>query len=167
MRLQTLSRVNVTREELRYASTYAPGMVVDVAASAQPGPCSRRIPSGRTDVARGEFALENEHGRRFEFRPGQIRPQGEQDPLRLFEVRAIDIYTGDKIRWTETDHQRGLLNADQARIIAVDKEAVVVKTSLGAEHRLEQGDPMLAVSISPMLSMPIWLRGSHRIAVLR
>ncbi|WP_397586560.1 MobF family relaxase [Sphingobium fuliginis] len=144
IRLQTLSRVNVTREELRYASTYAPGMMVDVARRQR----SQGLAAGEyrvvgTDVARERVTLENSRGRRFEFRPGQIRPQGEQDPLRLFEVRALDIYTGDRIRWTETDHQRGLLNADQARIVTVDKEAVVVKTSLGAEHRLEQGDPML------------------------
>ena len=48
MRLQTLSRVNVTREELRYASTYAPGMVVEVArreglAIVVPGPGSGRV----------------------------------------------------------------------------------------------------------------------------
>jgi hypothetical protein len=144
MRLQTPSRVNVTREELRYASTYAPGLVVDVARRQR----SQGLAAGEyrvigTDAARERVTLENARGRQFEFRPGQIRPQGEQDPLRLFEVRALDIYTGDRIRWTETDHQRGLLNADQARIVAVDKDAVVVKTSLGAEHRLEQGDPML------------------------
>jgi ATP-dependent exoDNAse (exonuclease V) alpha subunit len=92
---------------------------------------------------RERVTLENERGRRFEFRPGQLRPQGEQDPLRLFEVRPLDIYAGDRIRWTETDHKRGLLNADQARILAIDERRVTVKTSLGAEHQLSRDDPML------------------------
>ena len=71
------------------------------------------------------------------------RPGCPPKPCVRLAVPALYIYSGAKIRWTETDHQRGLLNADQARIVAVDKGAVVVKTSLGAEHRLEQGDPML------------------------
>lgn len=144
MRLGTLSRINVTREELRYARSYAAGMVVEVdrrqrAQGLRPG----RYRVVETDIARERVSLENERGRHFEFRPGQLRPQGEQDPLRLFEVRTLDIYARDRIRWTETDHKRGLLNADQARITAIDGKSVTVKTSLGAEHTLAQGDPML------------------------
>ncbi len=144
MRLGTFSRINVTREELRYARSYAAGMVVEVdrrqrAQSLRPG----RYQVVETDMARERVSLENERGRRFEFRPGQLRPQGEQDPLRLFEVRALDIHAGDRIRWTETDHKRGLLNADQARITAIDSKSVTVKTSLGAEHTLGRDDPML------------------------
>jgi conjugative relaxase-like TrwC/TraI family protein len=144
IRLGTLSRVNVTREELRYARSYAAGMVVEVdrrqrAQGLRPG----RYRVVETDIARERVSLENERGRRFEFRPGRLRPQGEQDPLRLFEVRALDIHAGDRIRWTETDHKRGLLNADQACITAVDGKSVTVKTSLGAEHTLGRDDPML------------------------
>ncbi|WP_333605300.1 MobF family relaxase [Novosphingobium sp.] len=144
MRLGTLSRINVTREELRYARSYAAGTVVEVdrrqrAQGLRPG----RYRVVETDIARERVSLENERGSRFEFRPGQLRPQGEQDPLRLFEVRALDIHAGDRIRWTETDHKRGLLNADQARIAAIDGKSVMVKTSLGAEHTLGRDDPML------------------------
>jgi len=144
MRLGTLSRINVTREELRYARSYAAGTVVEVdrrqrAQGLRPG----RYRVVETDIARERVSLENERGRRFEFRPGQLRPQGEQDPLRLFEVRALDIHAGDRIRWTETDHKRGLFNADQARITAIDGKSVTVKTSLGAEHTLGRDDPML------------------------
>ncbi|NNM76376.1 conjugative relaxase [Sphingomonas sp. ID1715] len=144
MRVDTLSRVNVTREELRYARTYGPGMVVEIDRRQR----GQRLLKGQyrvveTDAVRERVTLENERGRRFEFRPGQLRPQGEQDPLRLFEVRSLDIHVGDRIRWTETDHKRGLLNADQARIVAIDDRRVTVKTSLGAEHRLSRGDPML------------------------
>ena len=144
MRVDTLSRVNLTREELRYARTYGPGMVVEIGRRQR----GQRLLKGQyrvvdTDAVRERVTLENERGRRFEFRPGQLRPQGEQDPLRLFEVRPLDIHVGDRIRWTETDHKRGLLNADQARIVAIDDRRVTVKTSLGAEHRLSRGDPML------------------------
>ncbi|MCX9146511.1 hypothetical protein [Erythrobacter sp. WG] len=44
--------------------------------------------------------------------------------MKLYERREIEIHDGDRIRWTATDHRRGLLNADQARIIAVDAKGV-------------------------------------------
>jgi len=142
--LTVLSRVNLTREEMRYARSYVAGMVLEVDRRQR----GQGLQKGRyevieTDPARERVMLQNERGKRFEFRPGQMRPQGEQDPLRLFEVRPLEIHDGDRIRWTATDHKRGLLNADQARIVAVDAKGVTVKTSLGAEHRLGPGDPML------------------------
>ena len=144
LRLTVLSRVNLTREEMRFARSYAAGMVLEVDRRQR----GQGLQKGRygvieTDPTRERVMLQNERGKRFEFRPGQIRPQGEQDPLRLFEVRPLEIHDGDRIRWTATDHKRGLLNADQARIVAVDAKGVMVKTSLGAEHRLGLGDPML------------------------
>jgi conjugative relaxase-like TrwC/TraI family protein len=142
--LTVLSRVNLTREEMRYSRSYAAGMVLEVDRRQR----GQGLQKGRydvieTDPTRERVMLQNERGKRFEFRPGQMRPQGEQDPLRLFEVRPLEIHDGDRIRWTATDHKRGLLNADQARILAVDAKGVTVKTSLGAEHRLGLSDPML------------------------
>lgn len=144
LHLNVLSRVNLTREEMRYARSYAAGMVLEVDRRQR----GQGLQKGRydvieTDPTRERVMLQSERGKRFEFRPGQMRPQGEQDPLRLFEVRPLEIHDGDRIRWTATDHKRGLLNADQARIVAVDPKGVTVKTSLGAEHRLGPGDPML------------------------
>ena len=142
--LTVLSRVNLTREEMRYARSYAAGMVLEVDRRQRGQGLQRgRYEVIATDPSRERVMLQNERGKRFEFRPGQMRPQGEQDPLRLFEVRPLEIHDSDRIRWTATDHKRGLLNADQARIVAVDPKGVTVKTSLGAEHLLGLGDPML------------------------
>ena len=142
--LTVLSRVNLTREEMRYSRSYAAGMVLEVDRRQRgQGLQKGRYEVVETDPTRERVMLQNERGKRFEFRPGQMRPQGEQDPLRLFEVRPLEIHDGDRIRWTATDHKRGLLNADQARVVAVDPKGVTVKTSLGAEHLLGLGDPML------------------------
>lgn len=142
--LTVLSRVNLTREEMRYSRSYAVGMVLEVDRRQRGQGLQRgRYEVIATDPSRERVMLQNERGKRFEFRPGQMRPQGDQDPLRLFEVRPLEIHDGDRIRWTATDHKRGLLNADQARIVAVDPKGVTVKTSLGAEHLLGLGDPML------------------------
>lgn len=142
--LTVLSRVNLTREEMRYSRSYATGMVLEVDRRQRgQGLQKGRYDVVETDPTRERVMLQNERGKRFEFRPGQMRPQGEQDPLRLFEVRPLEIHDGDRIRWTATDHKRGLFNADQARIVAVDPKGVTVKTSLGTEHLLGLGDPML------------------------
>lgn len=144
LRLNVLSRINLTREEMRYARSYAAGMVLEVDRRQRgQGLQKGRYEVVETDPNRERVMLQNERGKRFEFRPGQMRPQCDQDPLRLFEVRPLEIHDGDRIRWTATDHKRGLLNADQARIVAVDPKGVTVKTSLGAEHLLWLGDPML------------------------
>lgn len=144
LQLEVLSRVNLTREELRYARSYAPGMLLEVDRRQRgQGLAKGQYEVVATDPSRERVTLQNERGRQFEFRPSQLRPQGEKDPLQLFERRQIEIHDGDRIRWTATDHKRGLLNADQARVVAVDATGVAVKTSLGAEHRLAANDPML------------------------
>lgn len=144
MKIEVLSRINLTREELRYARSYAPGTVLEVDRRQR----GQGLQKGSyavvaTDLSRERVTLQNERGRQFEFRPGQLRPQGEQDPVKLYERREIEIHDGDRIRWTATDHRRGLLNADQARIIAVDAKGVSLATSIGVLHRLAPTDPML------------------------
>lgn len=144
LQLDVLSRVNLTREELRYARSYAPGMLLEVDRRQRgQGLAKGQYEVVATDPSRERVTLQNERGRQFDFRPGRLRPQSEKDPLQLFERRQIEIHDGDRIRWAATDHKRGLLNADQARVVAVDATGVAVKTSLGAEHRLAANDPML------------------------
>lgn len=142
--VETLARVNLTREELRYAKSYAPGMLVEVTRRQR----SQGLHEGRytvasVDAGQGSVTLENRRGKQFIFRPGQLRPQGDQDPLRLFEPKPLDLHQRDRIRWTDTDHKRGLLNADQAQILAVDPKGLTVRTSSGIEQRLGKDDPML------------------------
>jgi hypothetical protein len=144
MKIEVLSRINLTREELRYARSYTPGTVLEVDRRQR----GQGLQKGSyavvaTDLSRERVTLQNERGRQFEFRPGQLRPQGEQDPLKLYERREIEIHDGDRIRWTATDHRRGLLNADQARITAIDAKGVALVTSVGVPHRLAPDDPML------------------------
>ena len=144
LKLDVMSRVNTTREELRYAATYQPGQVVEVARDKRAQGLGRgtyRVID--SDPRRDRVELENERGKRFEFRPGRLRPQGEHDALRLFELKALELHAGDRIRWTETDHKRGLLNSDQARIAEVGDKTVKLTTSMGIAHELARDDPML------------------------
>nr|WP_254894954.1 hypothetical protein [Novosphingobium sp. B1] len=144
LRLQVLSRINTTQEELRHAATYQPGMVVEVERDKRAQGLSRGMYTVvGVDARRERVELENERGKRFEFRPDKLRPQGEHDALRLYERKELSLHGGDRIRWTHTDHKRWLLNADQARITAIDKGTVRLTTSTGIEHQLAKDDPML------------------------
>lgn len=144
LKLQVLARINTTQEELRHAGTYQVGMMVEVERDKRAQGISRgmyRVVG--VDLRRERVELENERGRRFEFRPDKLRPQGEHDALRLYELKDLALHGGDRIRWTHTDHKRGLLNADQARITAVERGSVRLVTSTGIEHQLGKDDPML------------------------
>lgn len=141
--LEVLDRVSTTDEELRYAHSYVPGMVVEIS-RAQRG---QRLPRARAEVTRvdlksGTVYLRLSRGREVSFRPDRLGPS-DRSPLQLYERKSLTVYEGDRIRWTANDHQRGLFNADQARITAIGDRTVSVETSLGVKVELPKADPML------------------------
>ena len=69
--------------------------------------------------------------------------KGSDQALQLFEKKDLGLYTGDAIRWTASDHKRGLINADRATVTAIDQVGVTVTSSSGMEHKLKLNDPML------------------------
>jgi conjugative relaxase-like TrwC/TraI family protein len=143
-RLTVLSRVNATREELRYARNYQPGMVLEVASRQSRhglGRGSHEVAS--VDTEKGVATLRDERGHLRRFVPARLSAKGSDQALQLFEKKGLDLYTGDAIRWTASDHKRGMINADQATVTAIDKDGVTVTSSSGMEHRLKPNDPML------------------------
>ncbi|AXB80236.1 MobF family relaxase [Novosphingobium sp. P6W] len=143
VRLETLQQVNTTREELRYAHTYRTGLVVEVV---------RRMPgvglaSGRYEVIgrdhRDQVILRPGRGRDFKFDPQGIDPVGKADAVQLFEKMNPLLHSGDIIRWTASDKARGLLNSEQAEILAVDSQQVAVRTSDGRVLHMDRQDKML------------------------
>lgn len=144
LELVVLSRVNATREELRYLSAYRQDMVLEVRSPDK----HQNLPKGSYKIAgidkgKGTVRLRDTKGRERVLRPARIRPGDKSDRLALFEEKRLSIHQGDRIRWTETDHARGLFNADQAKIEAIDGTRVGLVTSSGVRHELERGDPML------------------------
>lgn len=57
--------------------------------------------------------------------------------------KALDLHAGDRIRWTDTDKTRGLMNADLARVDQVSRGGTTVIARDGTRHSLQVGDPML------------------------
>lgn len=144
MELKVLSRINTTREELRYLAVYREDMVLEVRSPDKHQNLSRgsyRVTG--IDRDKGKVHLRDANGRDRVLRPARIRTGDKLDRLALFEEKRLTIHRGDRIRWTETDHGRGLFNADQARIDAIKGNRVSLVTSSGIRHELERGDPML------------------------
>ena len=142
--LDTLVRVNATREELRHAGTYTVGQVVQFAGPNR----AQGLKVGehrieRIDARTGVIRLRDSHGGVQRFRPARMRPGQERDPLGLYERQRLAIHVGDPIRWTANDHKRGLFNADRAEIIGLGKDGVTIRTSAGVEQTLARSDPML------------------------
>lgn len=142
--LQVLSRVNATREELRYLGTYRQGMVLSLRSADR----AQKLSAGDYTVVgldhdRKQLTLTDSKGRQRRFSPARLRPGGDNDRLSLFERQALRIFTGDRIRWTANDHKHGLFNADQASVVAIDKKGITLQTSSGATLSLRKNDPML------------------------
>ncbi|WP_445192778.1 MobF family relaxase [Sphingomonas sp. Tas61C01] len=141
--LTVLERVNLTNEELRYAQNYAAGMVLDVSGRGK----GVRLPTARAEVvavdaAVGTVRVRGTDAKERTFRPDRIRASNDTR-LQLYERKALTIHERDRIRWTASDHKRGLFNADRAQIVGIDRGIVSIETSLGLKLELKQNDPML------------------------
>src|SRR3546814_13895164 len=83
------------------------------------------------DHARKQLVLEDRKGRLRKFNPARLRPGADDSRLSLFERQSLSIIEGDKIRWTDNDHKRGLFNADQNRTSVGEGKSVSVRVGLG------------------------------------
>ncbi|MFZ5794823.1 MAG: MobF family relaxase, partial [Pseudomonadota bacterium] len=139
--LTVFERVNTTREELRYASTYRQGQTLEVGRG---GAQDVGIKAGRYDVlkvhANGKVEL-SDGRRRIRFDPQKLSPTEQRDRLQLSEKKDLQLREGDRIRWTANDKQRGLHNAALARVVGVDADGVKVETADKVLLTLSLGDP--------------------------
>ena len=142
--LTVYERVNTTREELRYASSYRAGQTLEVGRG---GGQDVGLAAGRYDVAKvhasGKVDLMDGR-RRVRFDPQRLSPTEKRDRLQLSEKKDLHLRQGDRIRWTANDKARGLHNAALARVLGVDAAGVTVETAGREQLTLDLGDPMLS-----------------------
>lgn len=142
--LTVYERVNTTREELRYASTYRPGQTLevgrgggqDVGLAAGRYDVDKVHPNGKVDLLDGR--------RRIRFDPQKLSPTEKRDRLQLSEKKDLHLREGDRVRWTANDKGRGLHNAALARVLTIDASGVTVETAGKERLTLDLGDPMLS-----------------------
>jgi conjugative relaxase-like TrwC/TraI family protein len=142
--LRVLDKVTTTREEERYIQTYAAGQRVDF----QKGVPTQNIPAGTMRVTRIDrtgrtVELVDEQGRLHRLNPEKLATNRTENSVRITREKPLKIYEGDKVRWTDTDRDRGLINADRATVLKIDAAGVTFETSTKMQITLPPGDPML------------------------
>ncbi len=147
-------RVNTTREELRHASTYRPGMTLEVGRG---GAAEIGLLAGRYDVAsitaRGKVELRS-GAKRIWIEPQKLSPADRRSRIQLTEKKDLHLREGDKIRWTANDKERGLHNSAIARVLSADEKGVIVETAAKERLTLDPADPMLSrVDLAYALNM--------------
>ena len=135
--------VSKTREELRYADTYkvgqslrVTGQVPEVGLQRGMYEVTRIFANGKVEIERG--------GRKVRFEPQKIDPTIEKDRLELTTKKEVTLHEGDRIRWTDNDKQRGMLNSAMATITETENGRVTVELASKDTVTLERNDPMLS-----------------------
>lgn len=139
----TLQGVNNTREELRHASTYRVGFMLEARLRiAEIGLAKGNYTVTGVD-ARGRVAV-NDGRKTMKFDPQKIDSQNRFDRLSLSERVALKLHDGDTILWRERDNTRDLAKSTYARVLKADADGVTVELGDKRQLQLTVGDPMLA-----------------------
>jgi ATP-dependent exoDNAse (exonuclease V) alpha subunit len=142
--LKVLEKVTTTREEERYIQTYAAGQQVEF----QKGVPTQNIPAGimrvkAIDRSAGFAELVDAQGRTHRLIPEKLATNRTENSVRITREKALKLYEGDRVRWTDTDRNRGLINADRATVLRIDAAGITFETSTKMQITLPTGDPML------------------------
>ncbi|RQW41349.1 MobF family relaxase [Novosphingobium sp. LASN5T] len=140
--LTTLQSANTTREELRFASTYRVGQVLDA-----------RMDVRELGLKRGEYAVREIRkdgkvvleagGRRKVIDPDRIDPDHRFDRIGLYEQRELKIHDGETVFWRDKDQGRDLAKSTYATVLEARPEGVRVELADKRQLVLATGDPML------------------------
>ncbi len=137
-----LQSSNMTREELRYVSSYREGQILE----ARMGVRELRLPKGEYQVKgideKGRVILERD-GQSRTIDPARIDPKHKFDRLTLNEQREIKLHEGEKIRWTERDKQLDIAKSTFARVLAISDKGITVELEDKRSMTLLNDDPML------------------------
>lgn len=141
--VDTLQSVNTTREELRYASTYRVGQVLEARLRVEEIGLAKGNYTINDVDHRGRVVISDGHRTR-RFDPQRIDPHNRHDRLNLSERVTLKLYDGDTILWRERDAARDIAKSTYAKILKADGDGVTVELANKKQLQLREGDPMLA-----------------------
>jgi len=142
-RVNVLDRVTITREGARQLKSYQDGRIVEFRTNL-PTQGFRRGDRGEVKGAGdGKVQLAMADGFVRQFTPDKLPRNLSHDAVSIYQQKNIGVLKHDRIRWTDNDHQRGLLNGDIAQIESIGRHSMTVLTRDGQRHELSRGDRML------------------------
>jgi conjugative relaxase-like TrwC/TraI family protein len=140
--LATLQSVNATREELRFASTYRVGQVLEARMEVREIGLKAgeyRVSEVRKD---GKVVLERD-GKRKVIDPDRINPDHRFDRLGLHEEKQIRLHDGETVFWRDKDAIRDIAKSTYATVLEARPEGIRVELADKRQLVLAPGDPML------------------------
>ncbi|MGE8134886.1 MobF family relaxase [Novosphingobium subterraneum] len=140
--LATLQSVNATREELRFASTYRAGQVLEARMEVREIGLKAgeyRVSEVRKD---GKVVLERD-GKRKVIDPDRINPDHRFDRLGLHEEKQIRLHDGETVFWRDKDGSRDIAKSTYATVLEARPEGIRVELADKRQLVLVPGDPML------------------------
>ncbi len=140
--LKVLQSANTTREEMRFASTYRAGQVLE----ARMGVRELGLGKGEYTVREvrrdGKVLLERGNARML-IDPDRLDPQHRFDRLGLYEQKDLRLHDGDTVFWRDKDASRDIAKSTYATVLAATKDAVTLELGDRQQVTLPAGDPML------------------------
>jgi len=138
----TLQSANATREEMRFASTYRPGQVLEARMDVR----ELGLRRGEYDVVAigrdGKVTLERE-GKRKVIDPDRIDPQHRFDRIGLYDRKDITLHGGESVFWREKDAARDIAKSTYATVVSATGQAVTLELADKRQITLPSSDPML------------------------
>jgi ATP-dependent exoDNAse (exonuclease V) alpha subunit len=140
--LTVLDRVTITREGARQMKGYREGRIVAFRTNL-PSQGIRQGDRGQVQgMDKGQVVLAMADGSQRRFEPDRLPRNLAHDAVTIFEPKQLPLFAGDRIRWTDNDRERGLLNGDMATIEQAERDAIIVRTQGGERLQLGPNDPM-------------------------
>ncbi|PZU48990.1 MAG: TrwC protein [Sphingomonas sp.] len=143
LHLTVLDRVNITREGARQLKAYQEGRIVEFRTSLPKLGLKRGDRGTVRSIEGGKVQLQMADGNTRMFNPDRLPRNLAHDAVSIFQPKDLDIHAGDRIRWTEKDTERGLLNGDIAQVERIGRHGVAIATADGQRHSIRRDDPAL------------------------
>ena len=124
IRLRTFENLNLTHEQMRRPSSYAPGQRLDVFQRQSRTGLER----GRYDVAgidpkSGEVELKR-GDRTHRIKPETLATNGKG--LALSSPTEIEVRAGDRLIWTTNNRELGIANGSQVDVLRIDRSGLTL-----------------------------------------
>ncbi|GGN46598.1 hypothetical protein GCM10011349_13960 [Novosphingobium indicum] len=140
--LKVLQSANTTREEMRFASTYRAGQVLEARMEVRELGLGKGEYTVREVRRDGKVLLERGNARKL-IDPDRLDPQHRFDRLGLYEQKDLRLHDGDTVFWRDKDASRDIAKSTYATVLAATKDAVTLELGDRQQVTLPAGDPML------------------------
>lgn len=142
VKLTVIEQVDRTREDLRAAGNYEPGLSLSLWGDEK----SLGLKRGEYKIAQrtknGRVQLQRD-GKQTIIDPAKLSPSRREDRMTMIATKQITLHEGDKIRWTANEKKRELHNSAIGRVVSIDAKGITIENADKSMVRLDAGDPML------------------------